>query len=72
MLDTEFDVLCARRHKLTEEQGINPLEDDTIEASLNELADLALNARYTYMRIRLLQEKIKRQNALMESTKEPQ
>jgi hypothetical protein len=71
LLDREFDALCAQRHNDTEEAGIDPLEQDTIQGVLNELADAALQLRYTYIRIRLTQEKLKRQDNMSQATKEP-
>jgi hypothetical protein len=56
----EFDELCAARHQLgAEKYGPGKfLTVDTIEEALSEIADLANYARYTYIKLRMLQEAI--------------
>ena len=56
----EFDDLCADRHKAgSEKYGPGKfLTVDTIQEALDEIADLANYARYTYIKLRLLQESI--------------
>jgi hypothetical protein len=56
----EFDKLCVEVHESNHEPE-QWLENDTLEQALHDLAFLANNARYTYMRVRLTQERLKRQ-----------
>lgn len=62
----EFDKLCVKLHEAEEDQE-KWLTEDTIEQALHDLAFLANNARYTYMRVRLLQERIRREDPKMMS-----
>lgn len=57
-LSSEFDAACQQRHVMGEEK-YGPgtwLGIDTFEAALDELVDLANYIRFTYIKIRLLQE----------------
>jgi hypothetical protein len=71
-LSHEFEVVCAERHdKGAEKYGpAKFLLVDTIEEALQEVADLANYARYTYIRLRLLQEAVE-QNTPPDSTEPP-
>ncbi len=60
-LSQEFDKLCVKVHEVQDDQE-KWLTEDTIEQALHDLAFLANNARYTYMRVRLLQERIKQED----------
>lgn len=53
----EFDELCKNRHDLGEKKygPAKFLTVDTLEEALFELADLSNYARYTFVRVRLLQ-----------------
>jgi len=64
-LSSEFDVRCEERHALGQEKyGAGAfLMADTMEMALEEILDLANYARYTYIRVRLLQESIRAQVA---------
>lgn len=56
-LSEEFDSRCDQRHKMGA-QKYGPgkfLEVDTFEEAMQEIIDLANYARYTYIRLRLLQ-----------------
>lgn len=59
-LSHEFDELTAQRHKAGAiKYGPGKfLTVDTIQEACDEIADLANYARYTYIRLRLLQESI--------------
>jgi hypothetical protein len=59
----EFDELTMQRHRLgAEKYGPGKfLTTDTIEEALYELADLANYARYSYIKLRHLQEVVLRQ-----------
>lgn len=56
----EFDELCRQRHEMgAEKYGPGKfLTVDTLEEALFELSDLSNYARYTFVRIRLLQERL--------------
>lgn len=59
----EFDILTAKRHAMGEEK-YGPgtfLGVDTMQEAMDEVADLANYARYTYIKLRVLQEKVKAQ-----------
>lgn len=56
----EFDEVCQARHNMGEEK-YGPgkfLNVDTMDEALQEVADLANYARYTYVKVRLLQDRI--------------
>jgi len=59
-LSEEFDEQCTARHKHgAEKYGAGKfLTVDTLEEAMQEIVDLANYARYTYIRLRLLQESI--------------
>jgi hypothetical protein len=56
----EFEELCRHRHELGEKKyGAGKfLTVDTLEEALFELSDLSNYAKYTFVRIRLLQAKL--------------
>jgi hypothetical protein len=56
----EFDEMCEQRHKAgAEKYGPGKfLTVDTIEEALQELVDLANYTRYTFIKLRMLQEAI--------------
>jgi hypothetical protein len=56
----EFEELCNHRHALGEQKyGAGKfLTVDTLEEALFELADLSNYAKYTFVRIRLLQAQL--------------
>jgi hypothetical protein len=54
----EFDALCVRVHE-SQDDPEAWLSSDTITDVMKGLADLANTARYTFMRIRILQERLK-------------
>lgn len=56
----EFDDACRTRHELgTEKYGPGKfLVVDTLQEALDEVADLANYARYTFVKLRLLQDAI--------------
>lgn len=56
----EFDIRCMDRHEMGAEKygPVNFLAVDTVEMALEELLDLANYARYTFVKLRLLQEYI--------------
>jgi hypothetical protein len=60
----EFDELCKHRHSLGEKKyGAGKfLTVDTLEEALYELSDLSNYARYTFIRIRLLQAQLEELN----------
>jgi hypothetical protein len=56
----EFDQMCQDRHDLGEKK-YGPgkfLNVDTMDEALMEIVDLANYARYTYVKVRLLQDRI--------------
>jgi len=57
---TEFDEMCEQRHKAgADKYGPGKfLTVDTIEEALQELVDLANYTRYTFIKLRMLQEAI--------------
>lgn len=62
---TEFDQMCEQRHNMgAQKYGAGKfLTVDTMEEALFELVDLSNYAKYTYVRIRLLQERLKQLGA---------
>lgn len=54
----EFDRVCQQRHEMgTEKYGDGTyLEVDTLEMAVQEVVDLANYARYTYIKLRILQD----------------
>jgi hypothetical protein len=60
----EFDELCKHRHALGERKygPAKFLTVDTLEEALFEIADLANYAKYTFIRIRLLQARLEEIN----------
>lgn len=59
----EFDNLCQQRHEMGEKK-YGPgkfLDVDTMDEALMEIVDLANYARYTYVKVRLLQDRIQRE-----------
>jgi hypothetical protein len=56
----EFDELCKHRHALGEKKyGAGKfLTVDTLEEALFELSDLSNYAKYTFIRVRLLQAQL--------------
>lgn len=59
-MSNEFDDMCEARHKMGA-QKYGPgkfLTVDTIEEALMEIVDLANYARYTFIKLRMLQEAI--------------
>lgn len=58
--NTEFDVRCQDRHNMgAEKYGADSFVGvDTIEMALAEVVDLANYARYTFIRLRLLQDQV--------------
>lgn len=56
----EFDELCRHRHELGRQKYGDGkfLTVDTLEEALFELSDLANYAKYTFVRIRLLQAQL--------------
>jgi hypothetical protein len=56
----EFDASCENRHQLgAEKYGPGKfLMVDTLEEALDEIVDLANYARFTYIKLRMLQEAI--------------
>lgn len=57
-LSNEFDAICMERHLMgAEKYGEGTyLGVDTLQMALEEIADLANYARYTFIKIRLMQE----------------
>lgn len=56
----EFDNLCAERHEMgAEKYGPGKfLTADTLQEALEEIVDLANYARYTFIKIRALQDRL--------------
>jgi hypothetical protein len=62
----EFDELCIARHDMGEKK-YGPgkfLNVDTMDEALMEIVDLANYARYTYVKVRLLQDRIQAEEAM--------
>lgn len=55
--DVQFDEMVAERHKMGAEKygPVNFLEIDSVEMAMEELADLANYARYTYIKLYIIQ-----------------
>lgn len=64
-LSDEFDTIAAERHRMgAEKYGPGKfLTVDTIEECLFEVVDLANYARYTFIKLRLLQESLRAMQA---------
>lgn len=62
-MSREFDVRTAERHQMgaTKYGPAKFLTADTIEMALEEILDLANYARYTFMKLRLLQDSLREQ-----------
>lgn len=62
-LSIEFDEMCQARHAMGAEKygPVNFMKVDSIEMALEELADLANYTRYTFIKLRLLQNGIQEQ-----------
>lgn len=59
-IDAEFDELCLQRH-IAGSKKYGPgkfLAVDTMQEALEEIADLSNYARYTFIKVRLLQDRI--------------
>jgi hypothetical protein len=69
-LSEEFDQRCMERHEFGQEKyGAGTfLMVDTMAMALEEVVDLANYARYTYIRLRLLNDSIDRQ---VQAAKQP-
>jgi len=64
----EFDALCQERHDMGEKK-YGPgkfLNVDTMDEALMEIIDLANYARYTYVKVRLLQDRIQAEEVARE------
>ena len=59
-LSNEFDARCQERHeKGAQKYGEGTFLDvDTLEMAIEEVLDLANYARYTFVKLRLLQESL--------------
>jgi hypothetical protein len=59
----EFDEVCVSRHEMGAEKygPVNFLGIDSVEMMIEEVCDLANYARYTYIKLRILQESLKKQ-----------
>lgn len=57
-LANEFDVRCQERHEMGAKKygPVKFLEIDSLEMAIEEIIDLANYARYTFIRLRLMQE----------------
>lgn len=57
-LSVDFDSLCQERHEMGAEKygNLNFMETDTIEMAIEEIADMANYLRYTYIKLRMLQD----------------
>lgn len=60
-LNSEFDDLCQARHDMGAEKygPVNFLRIDSMEMAIEEVLDLSNYARYTYIKLRMLQEYVK-------------
>jgi hypothetical protein len=56
----EFDALCAERHEMgAEKYGPGKfLTVDTLQEALEEIVDLSNYARYTFIKLRALQDRL--------------
>jgi hypothetical protein len=62
----EFDKMCQQRHDMGEKK-YGPgkfLNVDTMDEALMEIVDLANYARYTFVKVRLLQDRIQAEEAM--------
>jgi hypothetical protein len=57
-LSEEFDTVCADRHEMGAEKygALKFVEKDTIQEMIEELVDLANYTRYTYIKLRMMQD----------------
>lgn len=55
--NTNFEDMCQKRHEMGEEKygKFKFMEVDAIEEALEELIDIANYARYSFIRLRLIQ-----------------
>jgi hypothetical protein len=62
-LSAEFDARCQERHEMGEQKyGAGTwLKIDTLEMAIEELIDLENYVRFTYVKMRLLQESLAKQ-----------
>jgi hypothetical protein len=60
-LSEEFNTVCQLRHDMGAKKygPVNFLEVDSIEMAIEEVIDLANYARYTFIKLRLIQEALK-------------
>lgn len=60
-LSNEFDAYCQKRHDFGEQKygPVRFAEVDTLEMAIEEVIDLANYARYTFVKLRLVQEHLK-------------
>lgn len=60
----EFDKMCTERHERGAQKygELGFLENDTLTMAIEEVIDLANYARYTYIRIRLIQQRLEASN----------
>jgi hypothetical protein len=57
-LSEEFDTVCADRHEMGAEKygALKFVEKDTFQEMIEEIVDLANYARYTYIKLRMMQD----------------
>ena len=57
-LSEEFDSTCAERHEMGAEKygALKFVEKDTFQEMIEEIVDLANYARYTYIKLRMMQD----------------
>lgn len=56
----KFDQMCAERHEMGEQEygPVAFLENDTLQMAMEEVVDLANYARYTFVKLELLRNKM--------------
>lgn len=67
ILSDEFDERCHQRHERGSEKygPASFLSVDTLEMAIEEVLDLANYARYTFIKMRVLQEELRTDTALV-------
>lgn len=65
----DFDELCQQRHLMGAEKygPLNFVETNTIEMAIEEVADMANYLRYTFIKLRMLQQAIADQSVGVEA-----
>lgn len=55
-----FDIMCQERHEMGDQEygPVAFLGNDTLQMAMEEIVDLANYARYTFIKLELLRQKV--------------